>query len=73
MEIQVKEIFNMKKCLNKLFVGYIGKLEFVIGKDIDCDNFLYVVDVKKYGLIDEVLIMCDQFVFFKIYFYVELR
>lgn len=55
MEIQVKEILNMKKRLNKLLSEYTGKSETVIAKDTDRDNFLYAEDAKKYGLIDEVL------------------
>lgn len=55
MEIQVKEILNIKERLNKLLAGYTGKTVATIAKDTERDNFLYAAEAKKYGLIDEVL------------------
>ncbi len=55
MEIQVKEILNIKERLNKLLSSYTGKTLATIAKDTERDNFMYAQDAKKYGLVDEVL------------------
>ena len=56
IDIQAKEILNLRKRLNKILATRTGKSEKQIAADTDRDNFMKASDALEYGLIDTVLI-----------------
>lgn len=46
---------KIKEWLDKIFFENIGKLIEDIRRDIDRDNFMIVLEVKEYGLIDYIM------------------
>ena len=56
IDIQAKEILNLRQRLNKILSTHTGKSEKQIAADTDRDNFMKASDALEYGLIDTVLI-----------------
>lgn len=46
----------MQKELYDILSNYIGQDYEIIECDCDCDNWMVVIEVKEYGLVDEVLV-----------------
>lgn len=57
MEIQVKEILAMKKCLTQIYVDHnsAGKTYDELAKDMERDHFMSATEAVMYGLADSVL------------------
>ena len=55
IDIQAKEILNLRQRLNKILSTHTGKSEKQITADTDRDNFMKASDALEYGLIDTVL------------------
>jgi len=54
IEIQAKEILDLRKRLNQIYVNHTGQKIADIEKAMDRDNFMSPADAKKFGLIDEI-------------------
>lgn len=54
IEIQAKEILNLRKRLNDIYVTHTGRKLSEIEKAMDRDNFMSPEQAKKFGLIDEI-------------------
>ena len=55
IEIHAKEIIDLKKRLNQIYVKHTGQKLSVIEKNMERDNFLSPERAKEFGLIDEVI------------------
>lgn len=55
IEIQAKEILDLRKRLNNIYVDHTGQKLAAIEKAMDRDNFMAPEDAKKFGLIDEIV------------------
>lgn len=55
MEIQTREVQNLKKRLNAILAHHTGQPIKRIAKDTDRDCFLSAEEAQKYGIIDEVV------------------
>ena len=55
IDIQAKEILNLRQRLNKILSTHTGRSEKQIVADTDRDNFMKASDALEYGLIDTVL------------------
>lgn len=55
IEIQAKEILNLKKMLNDIYVKHTGRSYADVEKACDRDNYLTPQDAKNFGLIDNVI------------------
>ena len=55
IDIQAKEILNLRQRLNKILSTHTGKSEKQITADTDRDNFMKASEALAYGLIDTVL------------------
>ncbi len=55
IEIQAKEILELRKRLNNIYVKHTGQKLPAIEKAMDRDNFMQPEDAKKFGLIDEIV------------------
>ena len=55
MEIHVKEILEIKKRLNQMYVKHTGKSLSVIEKAMERDNFMTADAAKQFGLVDKVI------------------
>jgi len=55
IDIQAKEILQMKEILNKILSEHTGQTMDKIDKDTDRDYYMSPEEAKKYGLIDKVL------------------
>ena len=55
IDIQAKEILNLRQRLNKILSTHTGRSEKQIVADTDRDNFMKASDALEYGLIDIVL------------------
>lgn len=57
MEIQVKEILSMKKCLTEIYVKHNskGKTYEELAKDMERDYFMSAQQALEYGLVDQVI------------------
>jgi ATP-dependent Clp protease protease subunit len=57
MEIQVKEILEMKKFLTEIYVSHNskGKTFEELAADMERDNFMNAQTALEYGLIDEII------------------
>lgn len=56
IEIQTKEILNLRERLNDILVKHTGQSLSKIEKDTDRNFYMSAEDAKDYGIIDEVLI-----------------
>lgn len=54
IEIQAKEILNMRKRLNEIYVKHTGQKLTAIEAAMDRDTFMSAQEAKDFGLIDEV-------------------
>jgi len=55
IDIQAKEILNIRQRLNTILSIHTGKSEMQIASDTDRDNFMKASEALEYGLIDTVL------------------
>lgn len=55
IEIQAKEILELKKRLNKIYAENTGNKLAVIEKAMDRDNFMSPEEAKDFGLIDNIV------------------
>lgn len=55
IEIHAKEILNLKKRLNNMYVKHTGKSLNVIEKAMERDNFMSAEEALKFGLIDKII------------------
>ena len=59
IEIQAREILNIRERLNKIYAEHTGQSVEVIQKALDRDNFMEPHEAKEFGLIDEVYVSRD--------------
>ena len=57
IEIAAKHILRTKENLNKILAKATGKTPAQIEKDADRDNYMSAEEAKKYGLIDEIIVI----------------
>ncbi len=55
IEIHAKEILELKKRLNQMYVKHTGKPLDIIEKNMERDNFMSADQAKEFGLIDHVV------------------
>ena len=55
IEIQAREILELRKRLNGVYVTHTGQKLATIEKAMDRDNFMSAEEAKKFGLVDEVV------------------
>ncbi len=55
IEIHAKEILELRKKLNGVYVKHSGQKLNTIEKAMDRDNFMSAEDAKKFGLIDDIV------------------
>lgn len=55
IEIHAKEILNLKKRLNSMYVKHTGKSLNIIEKAMERDNFMSAEEALKFGLIDKII------------------
>ena len=55
IEIQAREILELRKRLNKIYAEYTGNKLAVIEKAMDRDNFMNPEEAKEFGLIDHIV------------------
>jgi ATP-dependent Clp protease protease subunit len=55
IEIQAREILNLRKRLNNMYVKHTGQKLAMIEKSMERDNFMSAEEALKFGLIDEVV------------------
>jgi ATP-dependent Clp protease protease subunit len=55
IEIHAREIIDLKKRMNNLYVKHTGQKLSVIEKSIERDNFMSPQEAKNFGLIDEIV------------------
>jgi len=55
IEIHAKEIIDLKKRLNQIYVKHTGQKLSAIEKNMERDNFMCPEKAKEFGLIDEVI------------------
>lgn len=55
IEIQAKEILDLRKRLNGIYVSHTGQKLNAVEKAMDRDNFMDPETAKKFGLIDEIV------------------
>lgn len=60
IEIQAREILNLRERLNGIYAKHTGQTMKEIEKAMDRDNFMDPVEAKKFGLIDEVYSSRDE-------------
>jgi len=55
IEIQAKEILNLRKRLNEIYVKHTGQKVEKIELALERDNFMSADEAKKFGLVDHVI------------------
>ena len=55
INIQAREIINLKKKMCRILAQHTGKNEDMIHKDIDRDFYMNADEAKAYGIVDEVV------------------
>ena len=55
IEIQAREILNLRKRLNDIYVDHTGRKLAEIEKAMDRDTFMSAEEAKKFGLVDHVV------------------
>jgi len=55
IEIHAREILNMRKNLNNIYVKHTGQKLDVVEKAMERDNFMNAQDALKFGLIDHIV------------------
>ncbi len=56
IEIQAREILDLKRTLNEIMAERTGQSIETITRDTDRDNFMNPMQAKEYGLIDEIYV-----------------
>jgi len=56
IEIQAKEILELREQLNEILVKHTGQPIEKIGKDTERNYFMSAEEAKKYGIIDEIMV-----------------
>jgi ATP-dependent Clp protease protease subunit len=56
MEIHAKEILEIKKKLNNIYVSHTGQKLPIVEKNMERDNFMSAEAAKKFGLIDKIVV-----------------
>ena len=59
IEIQAREILNLRKRLNDIYVEHTGQKFDVIEKAVERDKFMTAEEAKAFGLIDQVVATRD--------------
>ena len=59
IEIQAREILNMRKRLNEIYVEHTGQKLDTIEKAVERDKFMSPDEAKTFGLIDQVVVTRD--------------
>lgn len=60
IEIHAREILNMRKRLNDLYVHHTGQKLKTIEESMERDNFMSAEEAKAFGLVDHVVASRDQ-------------
>lgn len=60
IEIHAREILDLKKRLNNLYVKHTGKTLPVVEKNMERDNFMTPKEALKFGLIDKIITSADE-------------
>lgn len=55
IEIHAREILNIRKRLNELYVHHTGQSLAMVQKSMERDNFMSPQEAKKFGLIDHIV------------------
>ncbi len=55
IEIQAKEVLDLKRQLYEIYVKHTGKKYDVVEKACDRDNYLSPIQAKEFGLIDNII------------------
>lgn len=55
IEIHAREILNLRKRLNDMYVKHTGQKLATIERAMERDNFMSAEEAKKFGLIDEIV------------------
>lgn len=55
IEIHAREIINLKRRLNEIYVKHTEQKISVIEKSVERDNFMSAQDAKAFGLIDQIV------------------
>jgi ATP-dependent Clp protease protease subunit len=56
IEIQAREILQLRARLNEMYVKHTGQSLEVISQAVDRDKFMSPIEAKEFGLIDEVMV-----------------
>jgi len=59
IEIQAREILNLRKRLNDIYVEHTGQKLEVIERAVERDTFMTAEEAKTFGLIDQVVVRRD--------------
>ena len=60
IEIQAKEILDLKLTLNTILAERTGQSIDTIARDTDRDNYMNPIQAKQYGIIDEIYVKRGQ-------------
>ena len=60
IEIQAKEILDLKLTLNTILAERTGQSIETIARDTDRDNYMNPIQAKQYGIIDEIYVKRGQ-------------
>ena len=60
IEIHAREILDLKKRLNNLYVKHTGKTLPVVEKNMERDNFMTPKEALKFGLIDKIITNAEE-------------
>jgi ATP-dependent Clp protease, protease subunit len=55
IEIQAREILQLRARLNEMYVKHTGQPLEVIAQAVERDKFMSPIEAKEFGLIDEVM------------------
>ncbi len=56
IEIQAREIINLRRRLNEIYVKHTGQPLDVIESSVERDKFLTAEEAKQFGIVDEVVV-----------------
>ncbi len=55
IEIHTREILNIKKRLNEIYVKHTGQKLSTVQRSMERDNFMSPEDAKKFGIVDKIV------------------
>jgi ATP-dependent Clp protease protease subunit len=55
IEIHTREIINLKRKVNEIYVRHTGQKLSVIEKNMERDHFMTAEDALKFGLVDRII------------------